>query len=110
MRIAWTADGGGGTFTQVSFALRGWIFMVITNPGATAPQDNYDIYIKDEHGFDVMGGTLENRDTANTEQAFPIVVGTTYGARFVDGSLTLDISNNNVANAVGVIDIYYEHE
>lgn len=105
-----TADSGDGSVPSTSFGLRGWIFMVVTNPGDTVPDANYDIVLNDADGLDIMGGTLANRSDTLTQQAFPILVGTTYGERFVDGQLTLVISNNTVVEAEILVSIYYEAE
>lgn len=108
--ITITADSGDGSVPNTAMGLRGWVFMVVTNPGSPAPTDDYDIVLNDSNGFDIMGGTLANRDQTNTEQAFPLLVGTTYGQRYVDGSLTMALSNNIVNSAQIVINIYYERD
>ena len=104
--IAWTADTDGSyTNYTTLWNVDGYIFMVVTDPGATAPTDNYDITLLDSDGVDVMGGELANRDTANTEQAVP-KIGNAYGTRFVRGPVTLTISNNSQNAAVGEVIIY----
>ena len=64
--IAWTShtDGAG---TVAIPNLYGWLVRVVTNPGATAPTDDYDITLIDEDGLDSAQSLLLNRDTANTE-------------------------------------------
>jgi hypothetical protein len=106
LRITWTADTDG-SYTDYTTAenMDGYVFMVVTNPGATAPTDNYDITLADSDGCDVSGGELANRDTANTEQIIP-KIGNTYGGRFVAGPLTLGISNNSINSATGEVIIY----
>lgn len=109
--LTWTA-GAGGVFTsaatdaQVTGVIRGrYIIMVITDPGATAPQAAYDITLTDPDGIDVMGGTLADRSATATEIARPLPDPTKY-CGFISGALTLNISNNNVAGATGVIKIF----
>ena len=110
-RVNWTADTGDGSVPSTGCGLRGWVFMAVTNPdGTKVPDDNYDIVLNDGNGFDVMGGTLANRSNTTTQQAFPILVGTTYGERFVDGGLTFVLSGNTDVSAAGICDIYYKAE
>lgn len=109
--ISWTADTGDGSVPNTVLGIRGWVFMAVTNPdGTKVPDDNYDIVLNDVDGFDVMGGTLANRSSTTTQQAFPILVGTTYGMRFVDGKLTFVLSGNTDTDAAGTLAIYYEAE
>ena len=81
--------------------------MGVTDPGATAPTDNYDITIVDEYGSDIFGATLTNRDTTNTEEATPLIGGTSYGSRLVTGDLTFTLTNNSVNEAVGTCILYF---
>ena len=78
---------------------------MITNPGTTAPQDNYDITLTSE-GADMLLGGGANRDTANTEIAFvesngahPVYAGT--------DTLVLNVTGNNVNSATSVIKLYF---
>lgn len=104
--IAWTAHTDG-TYTNYTtlWNVDGYVFMVVTDPGATAPTANYDITLLDSDGVDVMGGELANRHTTSTEQAVP-KIDAVYGTRFVKGPLTLTISNNSVNTALGEVIIY----
>ena len=79
--------------------LRGFIVKVDTNPGATAPTDNYDITLTNADSVDVMEGALANRDTANTEQVIPS------DPPYIDSELTLNIANAGDTKG-GVIVIY----
>ena len=77
---AWTsaADGSVGAAavsTTTTNAYSGKIEMLVTDPGATAPTDNWDLVINDEDGTDVLAGAGANRDTANTEQVLAASVG-----------------------------------
>ena len=106
--LAWTADTDGTVDYTLknSFGFGKVIYMVVTDPGATSPTDNYDITLTDSNLADVMGGALSNRDEATTEQAMPLVGGA-YQPRKVFGSLVLSIANNGVDSATGTIIIYY---
>jgi len=102
----WTADDSNGSVpATASKSLAGYIVKVVTDPGATAPTDDYDITLTDSDGVDVMGGALADRDTANTEQAVP-KIGAAYGGSFFTGALTLNISNNSVNSATGEVKVY----
>lgn len=97
--IAWVDDTSGttATITASSMGIEGWyLYSCETNPGSTAPTDNYDITISDSDGVDVMFGALANRDTSNSEIAFPAS-----GYPLVAGNLTFSLSGNSVNNALG---------
>jgi hypothetical protein len=105
--IAWTSDGSGN-YTE-SFDLAGVILGVVTNPGSTAPTDNYDVTCPDADGRDVFMGGGADRDTANTENFVPLATGsdgTTKMPVAVAGTLTLTIANAGSAK-VGTVTIYY---
>ena len=78
---------------------------IITDPGATAPTDNWDVTLTNGGG-DMLLGLGANRDTANTEVAvlnsngaYPVYAGT--------DTLILNISGNSVNSAGIVIRVYY---
>lgn len=88
-------DAEVGTYPDATIVpKRGWVFLAETNPGTTAPTDDYDIVLTNANGVDVMGGALLNRDETNTERAIPGVSG------WVDGGVvTVETSNNSVSAA-----------
>ena len=108
--LTWTADASDGTVPNTSVTFSGWIVRVITNPGATAPTDDYDITVNDpdDSSFDIMGGALADRDTANTEQVYPVISGAATPVLAM-GAHTVKISGNSVNSATGVIhfDVVY---
>lgn len=85
-KIAWTSDASGNVTvnlpkgatssnvneTSGKYAIVGTLLSVTTDPGATAPTDNYDITLTDSLGVDVFAGLGANRDTATTETFFPL--------------------------------------
>lgn len=109
-RLVWAADGSGDVngSSNCDVAVNGYIYMVVTDPAADAPTDNYDIVLNDSDGVDVMGGKLADRDTANTEQVVPVIGGVTM-SRFVDGNVSVVVSNAG-ANNDGEIIIYIYKE
>lgn len=106
--VSFTASAGGviTSATDISPGDGIWCFLGVTNPGATAPTDNWDVLVYDSMGADIFGGELVNRDTSNSEQATPRI-GNTYGARYVPpGLMYISISGNVNANANGEVVIY----
>lgn len=106
--LSWTADSADATIPATTISnVDGYVYAVITNPGSTAPTDNYDIVMTDADGIDVMGGALLNRDTSTSEQAFP----SDGFSRYVKGNLIATWTNNSVNSATGtlIIHIYKEN-
>jgi hypothetical protein len=80
--IDWTSDDSTGAVSGTTRKIVGTLVKGVTDPGSTAPTDNYDINITDEEGLDVLLpcrtagnlGDLMNRDTSNTEQVHFLVL------------------------------------
>ena len=102
--FAYVADSGGGSVpaTASNAPIDGYVFLVTTNPGTTAPTANYDITLTDTDGVDIMAGDLADRSATVSEQE-----DAAYGSRYVEGILTLTITNNSVNSAVGTVNVYY---
>jgi hypothetical protein len=101
----WTADAADGSVpTSTVSGIMGYVVRVITDPGATAPTDDYDIVLNDKYGADVMGGALIDRDTTATEHALPIIGSASAGALVID-TLQLSISGNSVNSATGTVTV-----
>lgn len=84
----------------------GYIIKVVTDPGSTAPTDNYDVTLIDATtGADLLGGEGMNRDTATSEEAIP-KIGSAYGANFVPGAFTMTLTGNAVVSATGTVYVY----
>lgn len=108
LEISWVAHTDGSYTSFSTGSVSGVILGVLTDPGSTAPQDNYDITLKNSYGLDVMGGSLADRDTADTEYIQPYnATQNTYMSMPNHGALTLAISGNNVNGATGKVVIYY---
>lgn len=109
IEFACTADAAAATFpnTALTQKIDGFLLAIETNPGATAPTDQYDITIEDEEGLDQLQGTGANRATATTEIA-SVVVGTYFHPPVTqDMTLTLKIANNSVNSALIKIILYW---
>jgi hypothetical protein len=104
-----TADSSDGSFpaTSVSANVKGRLLQIATNPGATAPQDNYDITITDGDGIDVLQGVGANRDTSNSEVAAIVYATSANPVVAETDTLTLNVTGNNVNSAVTVIKLYW---
>ena len=78
------------------------------SPTQAAPTANYDVYIKDQSGHDLLEGVGVDRDNATTQHAVIVYAGTSLHP-VVDETdvLTLQISNNVVASAQIEIVLYY---
>ena len=114
--IDWTADSVDATVpstatgTAYTDQIKGAkVLMALTDPGATAPTDLYDITITDAYGVDVFGGELGNRSTSSSEQALP-KIGSGYGPRPVEGALTFNLTNNSVNSATGQVRVFFERK
>ena len=85
-----SATGGAATLSIPNF--NGWWIKTVTDPGATAPTDNYDITMIDELGADAAEGLLIDRDTANTETKYMNVTGGVVPL-LVNGTHTFTVAN-----------------
>lgn len=111
-RLHYTFVGDDTDGTMPSIALptfSGYLLLLVTNPGATGPTDNYDITLVDAESVDRLQGVGANRDTANTEQAGIVFSGTSLHVPVVySDTLTLTIANTSVNDATTEVFIYYE--
>jgi hypothetical protein len=110
IRAVCTADAADGSFPATPLpSFSGRILALRTNPGATAPQANYDIALTDGDGVDRLQGLGANRHTANSEQVAVVYTGTAIHPPVVwEDALSLAVTGNNVNSAGTVIDIVYE--
>jgi hypothetical protein len=89
--VDWTSDASGNADVSIP-NLYGWCVKVITDPGSTAPTDNYDITLVDENNADALEGLLADRDTANTETVYPVKSGAAVPV-FLCGTHTFTVAN-----------------
>lgn len=87
IKWTWTSATDGTVVKATTSGYYGQVVALFTDPGSTAPTDNYDIVVNDPDGYDVMQGAGANRDTANSETAVPTATSIAFGA------LTLSITN-----------------
>jgi len=111
-RVYWKAAADGTKVVGNTIPdgyVNGRVISIITNPGAEAPADNYDLTILDRDGVDIAGGALADRDTTTSEIAQPHYNASTvlfnYG-RPVVGPLTVTFTNQANANCDGEIVIF----
>ena len=115
--VKWTCSDLGAVAQKITELISGRAVNIVTNPGATAPTDNYDVTLVGEGARDVLNGAGLNRDTANTEDIPVIVeVGFPYAApaRYYavhpvvnEAGLVLTIANAGDAKN-GEVWIYFE--
>jgi len=113
LSFAWTSTGSGVVAYTMTDYVAGTLGKLVTNPGTTAPESNYDITITDEDAVDILVGTGANRHTSNTETVYPTVAGSAAGSGSVQvdfaGMLTLNVTNASTGLVArsGVTTIYY---
>jgi hypothetical protein len=112
-------DSATGSVAGTSRKISGELIKIVTDPGATAPTDNWDVVLTDEEGVDLSVNmddaaiaALIARDTANTEETylclFDTAAGTSRVAAFPVVCDKLTITVNNAGNAkTGQIILYY---
>ena len=88
VKFAWTSSAGGAADSTTTASFCGKVEYLATDPGATAPTDDYDVAVTDADGVDVLSGAGANRDTANTEY----VLSSSLGA-VCYSTLTLAVTN-----------------
>jgi hypothetical protein len=107
--VTFTADASDGSIPSATMSAANlakvdgyYLYQVVTNPGSTAPTDNWDVVILNSDGVaDVLGSQCLNRDTANSETCFPI------NYYLVDAALTMSISGNSVNSATGTVKVFF---
>ena len=104
-----TADATDGTFPATALSsFAGRLVAFQTNPGATAPQSNYDVTLPDADGLDRLQGVGANRHTTSSEAVPVVFSGTAIHPPVAYGeTLTLTLSGNNVNSAVTVVSLYF---
>ncbi len=111
LTYSWTSDASGNADKESTWPIGGYICKVITNPGATAPTDNYDITLTNSDGVDVVHGELANRDTSTSEEIVPVPGDnvTVYGCSAVSGTITLNVSNAGDSK-IGTVTVLFTRE
>lgn len=100
-----TADAADGSFPDTALPpFSGRLIALVTNPGATAPTDNYDVTLVDGDGLDRLGGVGANRDTTTSER---VAISGAPACAFGE-TLTLNIDNNSVNSAIVVVTLIYD--
>jgi hypothetical protein len=96
----WTSDSDGGATATTEFPYDGALLFFVTDPGATAPTDNYDVAITDNNSVDVLAGKGADRDTSTTEYVLASDLGAVSSSK-----LTFTVTNAGESK-VGVIHLY----
>ena len=97
---------GSGSFTCVTNNdVTGWILLVETDPGSTAPTGDYDIDLDNANGRDIMGGALDDRSATLTEAVMPLLNGN-YTVVYHEGPLTIQVTTAGTSKTIEIL-IYY---
>ena len=88
IKWAWTSATGGTVSQATTASFDGKLLTLVTDPGATAPDPNYDVTILDSNSLDVLVGAGANRHTSTTELVNQATLGAVAGS-----TLTLTIAN-----------------
>jgi len=116
--VDWVSDSATGAVSGTSKKITGTLLRAVTDPGATAPTDDYDIVITDDLSVNVLGNCIDDlvdRDTATTEEVYLLVsnVATTDPGGnthpVVCDLLTFAVTNAGNSK-VGQIVLYYKNE
>ena len=96
----WVSDSDGAASGTTTYSYDGALLFFVTDPGATAPTDNYDIVITDNNSVDVLAGAGANRDTSTTEYVLAADLGAVSSSK-----LTFTVSNAGESKE-GIIHLY----
>lgn len=110
LTVSITDDTAGTTVALAETDVLGYFLCSMeTNPGGTAPTDDYDIVINTAGGADLLGGAGMNRDQTNTEIAYPTIDSTSgqKGCVPINSALSLVLSGNSVNNATVAIKLLF---
>ena len=101
----WPATAMSAGYTS---ALKGWyLYKVITTPGATPPEDNWDFTLVDTDGIDVLGSAGLNRHTTTSQMLAPLLTTGVYFAQPVLSAWTFTPSGNTTASAIIVVKLIF---
>jgi len=75
LQWTWTTTTTGNVIYTFPYNIAGTVGRFVTNPGTTAPEDNYDITITDEDSLDILNGAGANRHTTTTQAVYPQATG-----------------------------------
>ncbi len=109
VKIHWVADASGVVTATDIAGISGYLLKAVTNPGATAPTDNYDVVMNDKNSAvaDAANGLLMNRDTTTTEVIYPVTASGQDPVFFEPDTYTFTLTNNSVNAALGDVWLYF---
>lgn len=107
----WTGDASNGSVpATASPGINGYVFLVESTPGSTAPTNNYTITltksVTNDLSLDIMGAAMSANQSSTVANAY-VPAETSSNYYYVNGSLTLNISGNSEASATGTVTVYY---
>lgn len=103
----WTSSADGNAVATTDFRFHGEIVQIITDPGATAPSDNYDLDLYDDESLDLLQGLGENRHTTTTQTFVPFIGNGTVTDHKVHVASTIQLNINDAGDSkIGEVKIY----
>jgi|WetSurMetagenome_2_1015567.scaffolds.fasta_scaffold125497_2 hypothetical protein len=110
--FTWTADTGAvtavPTTTEETNFIKGYyLCAAITNPGATAPDADYDLTVTNSDAVDLFGSALLNRSATLSEYAVPTVATSVKGCVFIDGTITVNWANVGGHSENGTLKLFF---
>lgn len=97
VRYSWTADYFGNVTGNSGQSYYGQVMALVTIPGGVLPQDQYDITITDQNGYDVCQGNGSNLGNSSIQTRCTAVSSPVFG------NLTLNVSaagNSSTGHAI----------
>ena len=89
-------------------ALKGWLLGKIqTLFGATPPDDDTDLYLKDSNGIDILGGAGVNKIMAAVNKEFYPEIDGMPGTQPIIDDLTLDVDSQTAVDAIYTIKCFF---
>ena len=114
LKFDWTSTTTGNVIYTMTDYIGGTVARFVTNPGTTAPEDNYDITITDEDSLDILNGFGANRHTTTTQAVYPQATGAVAGKTGAvqigfAGLLTFNVTNASTGLVArkGAATLYY---
>jgi len=105
------SDDAAGTASASTTRLNGVIGRVCfeSDAGGTQPDDNWDVTLTDDTGFDILVGAGANVDRSATQCIVPMIQdsdGTNQSVVLIDDIIDLAVSNAGNAKG-GIVHIYF---
>lgn len=107
--VTLTCTGDGSiaaySFSPITYGVQGWyLYHVKTNPGTSAPTDEYDITLMVD-GEDIAGGLLADRSATATQTV--LIAPATRGYEMLTETMAITFTNNAANPSVIVLTLKF---